>query len=111
MHSPLEVILLHALSIIIEDAEELGADVKIYNVEKNCWLLSDKKREKTVAVGLIPELKKKSKKKIIGAMEIKIHKLNWASAEGFTYEDMIDKELGVFEKVYLSEVANVLAGK
>ena len=101
---------MHILSIIIEDAEELGCNVEIYNVEHNCWLLANPGIKRTVAVGLVPDLGKK-RKKTVGAMEIKINKLNWASAEGFTYDEMIEKELGVFSKVRLSDVAKLLANK
>ena len=106
----LKLILLHILSVIIEDAEELGCKVDIYNVEPNCWLLANKGIKKTVAVGLVPDLNRKRKKRV-GAMEIKVNKLNWASAEGFTFDDMIEKDLDVFHKVRLSDVAKILANK
>ena len=106
----LEIILLHMLSVIIQDAEELGGEIKVYHIEPTCWLLCNKEVKKTVAVGLVPDLNDK-KRKTIGAMEIKVKNYNWAMTEGFTHKDLIDKDLNVLKAVPLHEVSKVLTSK
>ena len=96
------------LSVIIQDAEELGCEIKVYHIEPTCWLLCNKEIRKTVAVGLVPDLNNKKRKKI-GAMEIKVKNYNWAMAEGFTHKDLTDKDLNVLNMVPLHEVSKVLA--
>ena len=108
--SSLKMILLHMLSVIIQDAKELGCEIKTYHVDSNCWLLANTEKKKTIAFGLVPDLNNKDRKKI-GAIEIKINKWIWAECEGFTKKQMIDKELGVFEIVPVHEVSRVLANK
>ena len=109
----LEVILLHMISVIIQDAEELGCEVKTYHIEPECWLLCDKDAKKTIAIGLVPDLKSEDgRRKTIGAMQIKIKNYKWAMSEGFSHKDLIDKDnLNVLKTIPLHKVSKVLASK
>ena len=101
-------ILLHILGKIIKDVKAKGCKAKTYQIEERCWMISNKRLRKTVSFGYVPDIDDENLKRIIGAFEINLAKLKWAAAEGFTHNEMIDKNLGVFKMVEISEIPDVL---
>jgi len=105
---PSDQILLHILEKIVKDIRNKGCKAKTYQIEPRCWMISNKKLKRTVAFGWVPNTNDKRLRRMIGAFEIKLPKLHWATAEGFTHNEMIDKDLGVFKMVEISEIADIL---
>ena len=105
---PAQQILLHILEKIVKDIKNKGCKAKTYQIEPRCWMISNQKRKRTVAFGHVPDVNDENLGRIIGAFEVNLVKLKWASAEGFTHNEMIDKDLGVFEMVEISEIPNIL---
>ena len=77
---------------LVDQSEEYdNCPVAIKKVESEGYLLYSKSKDKVVAVGILNLLNEDGEMEdVLGAFSINVTKYNWAEAEGFSHDQMID---------------------
>ena len=95
---------------LLEKANSLDCSLTVKRVESEGYVLSNQHKTRIVAVGLM-NIKNETNEEeaVIGAFTINVKKYEWADAEGFTQDQMIDDLSGeVFSLIGVDEVLEYL---
>ena len=97
---------------ILHQANNLDCSLTVKRVESEGYVISNDPKTRVVAVGLLNIRNEDDKDEaVIGAFTIDVQKYNWAEAEGFTMDQMIDEENlngQIFNLIAVDEVLDYL---
>jgi hypothetical protein len=97
---------------ILHDANDIDCSLTVKRVEQEGYVINNSPKTKVVAVGLLNIKNEISKKEaVVGAFTIDVKMYEWADAEGFTMDQMIDDEAlngQIFNLIGVDEVLDYL---
>ena len=100
---------------ILHDANDIDCSLTVKRVEREGYVINNSPKTKVVAVGLL-HIKNEvgEKEAVVGAFTIDVKMYEWADAEGFTLDNMVDdKALNgrIFNLIGVDEVLDYLCDK
>jgi hypothetical protein len=100
---------------IMHEANDADCNLTVKRVEEEGYVINNEPKTKVVAVGLLNIKNEDDEEEaIIGAFTINIKKYEWAEAEGFSMDQMIDEEAlsgQIFNLIGVDEVPDYLCHK
>lgn len=97
------------VNALVAEAEEAGCELTLKTLGGDGYLISNKPTGKVAAIGVVNISNEGEKERIIGAFTININKYQWAEAEGFSQQQMIEKlQNEIFQLIGIDEVADYL---
>ena len=97
---------------LLHQANDLDCNLVVKRVENEGYVISDPEPRRVVAVGLLNIKNEDGESEyVVGAFTIDVKKYNWADAEGFSLDEMVDEEAlsgQIFNLIGVDEVLDYL---
>ncbi len=98
---------------LLHQANDIDCNLTVKRVENEGYVICNEGKKRVVAVGLLNiKNEKEEEEPVIGAFTIDVKKYEWADAEGFTLDQMIDEENlsgEIFNLIGVDEVLSYLS--